>query len=540
MKNKRNLIILIIILLSLLIISCKTNSQESVIPTSPVEVTTETTGNTTTTTINVEATGTGSSSVIVSQNCGSARIVYGIVRGRVNGNTVTAETVLYGAENPINATITGSTMFSKSGNGAFTGMIVGVFYNGKLYASGGMPLDEYNADRNAVISYWDNITITQEEQKATNNINNLPNSLMAKAELQSASGNGKFEIYIQPKIQNAKFLNSVFIVNSIGSTYTGKIYSASGETGEFSGAVRGGTLRGKTWGKLNIQVAPDGSGYSLDASGNFFGKGNVALNGTAIVGGQSFQNTWINVYGRFESCNDNVSYGTVQGSLSDNAAITINPANGQSQTVTTSAGQPEFVFNNVPEGEATIVYNTNGQVVTQTVQVVAGQVTQINPFGSTQELMNSLKGQVFELVNNGNNTTVADITGTASGNAFYTREINVPVRNFSDGFPGITDRYEWFGIRYDGTITAPVTGKYIFKLTSDDGAVLYINQQMVVNNDKVHSVKSATGEIELTAGQTYNICIKYFQGPRYQIALVVEAQIPNGQMKLFNMADFAR
>lgn len=231
--------------------------------------------------------------------------------------------------------------------------------------------------------------------------------------------------------------------------------------------------------------------------------------------------------------------GTVSGSLSANAQITLNQSDGTAQSTSTTPETPEYEFNNVPTGETTIVYNSNGQQTTQTVQVNSGETTQVNPFGSTQELLNSLKGQVFEVINNGWSTTVDDISANPLGEPFYTREINVPQRSFEEGFPGITDRFEWFGVVYEGKIKAPQTGTYIFQITSDDGSVLYINGQKVVDNDKVHAPKTVTGVVNLNEGQIYDIKVKYFQGPRYYIALVVKVQLPNGEMQLFNMSNFA-
>jgi hypothetical protein len=124
------------------------------------------------------------------------------------------------------------------------------------------------------------------------------------------------------------------------------------------------------------------------------------------------------------------------------------------------------------------------------------------------------------------------------GSAFYTREINVPNRSFEEGFPGITDRYEWFGIIYEGTITAPVGGLYEFQTTSDDGSVVTIGGTKVVNNDGTHASKTVTGTIVLEKGQKYSIKIEYFQGPRYHICMIFNAKIPGGTMKLFNMTDF--
>ncbi len=171
------------------------------------------------------------------------------------------------------------------------------------------------------------------------------------------------------------------------------------------------------------------------------------------------------------------------------------------------------------------------------MQVNDGETTEVNPFGSTQEMDNSLLAKVFEMPSDSKN--VGYITDAQLGENFYAKEINVPKRSFSEGFPGITDRFEWFGIVYEGQITAPVDGTYKFTIQCDDGAVLWIGGTKVVDGDGVHATQTYQGSIELTAGETYSFLLKYFQGPRYEITLVLKNQIPGEAEKLFNSDDYA-
>lgn len=230
--------------------------------------------------------------------------------------------------------------------------------------------------------------------------------------------------------------------------------------------------------------------------------------------------------------------GTVSGTVNDNTTVTIEQSDGTSQTTTTTEENPDFIFEDVPEGEATVtVENSDGETTSQTIQVNDGETTEVNPFGSTQEMENSLLARVYEMPIN--STSVADMTDTQLGNDFYAKEINVPERSFSEGFPGITDRFEWFGIIYEGQITAPVDGTYKFIIECDDGAVLWINGTKVVNGDGVHPTRTYQGTINLTAGETYSFLLEYFQGPKYYITLVLKNQIPGEEVKLFNSDDYA-
>ncbi|HET9238109.1 MAG TPA: PA14 domain-containing protein [Oligoflexus sp.] len=110
-------------------------------------------------------------------------------------------------------------------------------------------------------------------------------------------------------------------------------------------------------------------------------------------------------------------------------------------------------------------------------------------------------------------TAFSKTSATACMEAFQ-----IPNRAWSDGFPGQPSLIEWFAIRATSNLTTNSNGKYYFKLNADDGAKLYIDGQLVVDNDGQHAEKAVVGSINLTKGQ-HEIVVEYFQGPRYHIAL---------------------
>lgn len=105
-------------------------------------------------------------------------------------------------------------------------------------------------------------------------------------------------------------------------------------------------------------------------------------------------------------------------------------------------------------------------------------------------------------------------------------QYNVPVRNFNEGFPGVPDLLEWFALHTTAKITVPTAGYYNFRLNSDDGAILYIDGKVVLNNDGQHSPWSIEGGVDLTAG-SHDLVLDYFQGPADQIALELFWQVPD-------------
>ena len=104
-------------------------------------------------------------------------------------------------------------------------------------------------------------------------------------------------------------------------------------------------------------------------------------------------------------------------------------------------------------------------------------------------------------------------------------QYDVAARDWSTGFPGVSGLFEWFALRTTARVVIPVDGSYTFKLNSDDGAKLYIDNQLVIDNDGQHAPTAKTAIATLTAGE-HDLRIDYFQGPRYQIALELFWKVP--------------
>ncbi len=84
----------------------------------------------------------------------------------------------------------------------------------------------------------------------------------------------------------------------------------------------------------------------------------------------------------------------------------------------------------------------------------------------------------------------------------YTRQLNVPPRDFKAGFPGVTGVFEWFGIEYTARFWIETPGKYAFNLLSDDGSALYIDEKRVIDNDCMHRRLRSVGMCVWRAGFT--------------------------------------
>lgn len=110
-------------------------------------------------------------------------------------------------------------------------------------------------------------------------------------------------------------------------------------------------------------------------------------------------------------------------------------------------------------------------------------------------------------------------------------DINITPRPWTDGFkvPGkgqVKNQsgeklFEWFHIDLSGYIVLPA-GRYQLKTLSDDGIRVWLDDQVVIENDTVHSPTHDCSRLINFDGQPKKIRVEYHQGPRTDIALVLQ------------------
>lgn len=157
-------------------------------------------------------------------------------------------------------------------------------------------------------------------------------------------------------------------------------------------------------------------------------------------------------------------------------------------------------------------------------------------FGTTVVIPSGLRGLVYHIHHNSKQLPNFDQMKPA-GPAIYASSLNLPPQDFKAGFPGVTKRNEWFAIDYTGNFWIAAPGMYTFSLLSDDGAKLYIDDQVVIDNDGLHAPLEKTGAADL-AGGVHRIRVSYFQGPKFQIALVLKVSGAGQQMRVFSTDEF--
>ncbi|PRX49371.1 glucose/arabinose dehydrogenase [Prauserella shujinwangii] len=128
----------------------------------------------------------------------------------------------------------------------------------------------------------------------------------------------------------------------------------------------------------------------------------------------------------------------------------------------------------------------------------------------------------------------ADLPPQEPGVTLRTYDVQVPLSEICTIKPGQTPNVDklmpvidWrtaddFGFESNfvshaiANLNVPVDGTYTFRLTSDDGSRLYIDDQLVVDNDGLHAEEPKDGSVELTAGY-HSLRIEYFEAGGEQV-----------------------
>ena len=157
-------------------------------------------------------------------------------------------------------------------------------------------------------------------------------------------------------------------------------------------------------------------------------------------------------------------------------------------------------------------------------------------FGTTVVLSTGLQGRIFYISRY--SKKLPNLDKKKPVGTIYTTGLNIPHRQFTEGFPGITNRNEWFALDYTGRFWIDKPGKYRFALESDDGSKLYVDGKEVIDNDGLHPVQRVESEVDL-AGGLHALRLSYFQGPRFELSLIFTVARPGEtNFHVFNSNDF--
>jgi hypothetical protein len=155
-----------------------------------------------------------------------------------------------------------------------------------------------------------------------------------------------------------------------------------------------------------------------------------------------------------------------------------------------------------------------------------------NTFGGNSDGRGALKGVLYYVPEG--STKLPDFATLTPQAVTYVDQLNIPLTNFNEGFPGAPNRYEWFGFQYTGTFTTAKAGVYDFHVYSDDGSNIYVDGQKVIDNDGVHlaGLYGKHGQVTLSEG-THSLRVDYYQAYRWTLQLQLFVTPPGGREELW-------
>lgn len=101
---------------------------------------------------------------------------------------------------------------------------------------------------------------------------------------------------------------------------------------------------------------------------------------------------------------------------------------------------------------------------------------------------------------------------------------DIPNSDSVDGFPGHPQLKTQYAMLLKSQMTIKVPGCYQFRLKSDDGSILWIEDKKVVDNDGGHAMTTKTDTIQLQPG-TYPVILWYFQGHAAKFGLQLSSEL---------------
>ncbi len=102
---------------------------------------------------------------------------------------------------------------------------------------------------------------------------------------------------------------------------------------------------------------------------------------------------------------------------------------------------------------------------------------------------------------------------------------NIENQSWDIGFPGANQLVEWFALNSRAQLVVPTDGNYQFRISSDDGSILYIDTAKIIDNNGNHAFLTKEGAVQLTAGN-HALTVDWYQGPRFNLGLQLFWKLP--------------
>jgi hypothetical protein len=146
-----------------------------------------------------------------------------------------------------------------------------------------------------------------------------------------------------------------------------------------------------------------------------------------------------------------------------------------------------------------------------------------------------LRAEYFDLP--GNVSSLPNLSGLTPD--VIRTEKRILNRATTSPWPGLDGRFaDTFASRHTGFLKVETAGSYTLFLTSDEGSRLWIDGQLVVDNDGLHRMRERSAVVELSAGY-HELRIEYFENTG-QSGLVLAWEGPGIARQVIPATNLAR
>jgi hypothetical protein len=136
-----------------------------------------------------------------------------------------------------------------------------------------------------------------------------------------------------------------------------------------------------------------------------------------------------------------------------------------------------------------------------------------SPFGkaSRKNKDHGLIGNVFDIGKEVKELPAFDDLGAPIG-TIAVDSLDIASSQMKGAFKGKSgDVKEWFAIHFKGSLNITAAGEYELCLNAGDGAQLYLDENLIVDNDGVHDTSEKCEKLAIEPGE-YKLDLLYFQG----------------------------
>lgn len=164
---------------------------------------------------------------------------------------------------------------------------------------------------------------------------------------------------------------------------------------------------------------------------------------------------------------------------------------------TTDGSDPDDTSTAYDGTPVTITSDTTVKAITYADGLDPSPITEAS-FTIVAQLNSGLRGRYY------NNTDFTDLISTRTDPSIDFE--------YGDGNPPFADQGNQYAMIWTGQVTPRYSNNYTFKTVNDDGARLWVNDQLVIDDWNFHGPQEQTGNVSLQAGQPVSIWLEYFNG----------------------------